>query len=79
MVRESMITGDCFSNAVNEPIGVGCLGLPIEAGIVRTTWPSMLTVKVCAFRSATPTTADPVPKEVLSPPTDIVTVPWAGQ
>ena len=54
-VRESITTLACLSNAVNDPIGVGCLGLPIDAGIWRTTWPSMLTVNVCASMSATPT------------------------
>ena len=42
MVRESITTLACFSNAVNDPIGVGCFGLPIDAGIWRTTWSSML-------------------------------------
>ena len=79
MVRESMTTGDCFSSAVNEPMGVECLGLPIDAGISRATWPSMLTVNVCASMSATPTTAAPVSKLVLAPPTDSEIVECAGQ
>ena len=33
MVRESITTTDCFSSAANVPIGVGYLGLPIDAGI----------------------------------------------
>jgi hypothetical protein len=68
MVRESITTLACFSSAENDPIGVGCLGLPIEAGMVRTTWPSMLTVKVCASMSATPTVAAPDSNDVLAPP-----------
>src|SRR5882757_7247824 len=79
IVRESITTGDCFSSAVNEPMGVGCFGLPIDAGISRTTWSSMLTVNVCASMSATPTTAAFVPKLVLAPPTDTEMVEWAGQ
>ena len=55
MVRESITTGLSLPSTVNEPTGVGCLGLPIEAGISRATSPSMLTVKVCAEMSATPT------------------------
>src|SRR5690348_13078279 len=33
IVRESITTLFSFASAVNEPTGVGCLGLPIEAGI----------------------------------------------
>src|ERR1700722_15550805 len=79
MVRESITTLDCFSSAVNEPIGVGCLGLPIDAGIVRTTWPSMLTVKVCAVMSATPSTAEPVSNVVFAPPAVTMMLEGAGQ
>ena len=68
MVRESMMTTDCFSSAANVPIGVGNLDLPIDAGISRMTCPSMLTVKVCASMSATPTTAAPVSNVVFAPP-----------
>ena len=78
MVRESITTGDCFSRAVNEPMGVGCLGLPIDAGICRTTWPSMLTVNVWASMSATPTTADPVVKSSFASPAVTEIVEWAG-
>ena len=46
MVRESITTVRCFSRAVKLPIGVGRLGLPIEAGMVRSTSPFRLTVKV---------------------------------
>src|SRR6185312_9873363 len=60
-------------------IGVGRLGLPMDAGIVRATCPSMLTVKVCAEMSATPTTAAPVVMSVLNPPTDSSIVVCAGQ
>jgi hypothetical protein len=68
IVRESMITLACFCSAANDPIGVGCLGLPIDAGIWRTTWPSMLTVNVCASMSATPIVAAPVSNVVFAPP-----------
>ena len=48
MVRESITMDLYFSSTLNEPTGVWCLGLPIEAGICRMITPSMLTVKVCA-------------------------------
>src|SRR3954452_20513943 len=79
MVRESMTTLDCFSNAVKEPVGVGCFGLPIDAGISRTVWPSMLTVKVCASMSATPTVFAPVSKVVFAPPAVTVMLECAGR
>jgi hypothetical protein len=60
-------------------MGVGCFGLPIDAGIVRTTWSSMLTVNVCASMSATPTTAAAVPKVVLKPSAVTEIVECAGQ
>ena len=37
MVRESITTVRSFRRALNEPIGVGNLGLPIDAGISRIT------------------------------------------
>jgi hypothetical protein len=79
MVRESMMTLDCFSKAVNDPLGVGCLGLPIDAGICRTTCPSMLTVKVCALISATPTVAAPLSNDVFAPPAVTMMLECAGQ
>src|ERR1700712_3512412 len=79
MVRESMITGDCFSSAVNEPIGVVWFGLPIDAGISLATTPSMLTGKVWAEGSATPTPAALVPKLIGIPPAVILILECAGQ
>src|SRR5262245_56330464 len=79
IVRESITTVDCFSKALNVPMGVGNLDLPMEAGISRTTCPSMLTVKVWALMSATPTTEAPVSKLVLAPPAITVICEWAGQ
>lgn len=66
MVRESITTVRCFSSAVKLPIGVGLLGLPIDAGMVRSTSPSLLTVKVCLEMLATPSSASPVSKPVVS-------------
>src|SRR6187397_1434038 len=79
MVRESITTLLSFSSAANEPVGVGCLGLPIEAGICRATTSSMLTVNVCASMSATPTTLEPVWKSVLKPPDVTAIGECAGQ
>ena len=79
MVRESITTGFCFSSTVKEPTGVGCLGLPIEAGMVRATAPSMLTVKVCLEMEATPSTAAPVSKFSGTAPTDPLIWECAGQ
>ena len=80
MVRESMMTVDCFSSARERVrCGVGNLGLPIDAGIWRTTCPSMLTVNVWASMSATPTTEAPVWKLVFAPPAVTVMVECAGQ
>ena len=79
IVRESITTLDCFSRAVNVPVGVGCLGFPIDAGICRATTSSMLTVKVCASMSATPTTFEPVSKFVAKPPPVTEIGEWAGQ
>src|SRR3954468_417581 len=60
-------------------MGVGRLGLPIDAGIVRATSPSMLTVKVCCEMLATPSTAASVVISVLNPPTESGTTLCAGQ
>src|SRR5215207_120335 len=79
MVRESITTDFSFANAVNVPLGVGNLDLPIDAGISRTTTSSILTVNVCASMSATPTTAEPVSKLVEKPPAVTAIGEWAGQ
>jgi len=79
MVRESMMTVDCFSSAVNCPVGVGCFGLPIDAGIWRATAPSMLTVNVWASMSATPTTEAPASKLDFAPPALTMMDECAGQ
>jgi hypothetical protein len=79
MVRESITTTDCFSSAAKVPTGVGNLDLPIDAGISRTTCPSILTVNRCASMSATPTTAAPVSNVVFAPPAVTVIGEWAGQ
>src|SRR6478735_11537785 len=79
MVRESMTTGFSLPIAVNEPTGVGCLGLPMDAGMVFTTWPSMLTVKVCPLILATPRVAVAVSNDCLTPPTDTMMDECAGQ
>src|SRR5208337_4579263 len=54
-------------------------GLPIDAGIVRRTSPFLLTVKVCVERLATPSSASPVSKPVVSACTPTDTWVWAGQ
>src|SRR4051812_24461884 len=79
MVRESITTDFSFANAVNVPLGVGNLDLPIDAGISRTTTSSILTVNVCASMSATPTTFEPVSKLVEKPPAVTEIGEWAGQ
>src|SRR5215207_3413407 len=79
MVRESITTDFSFANAVNVPLGVGNLDLPIDAGISRTTTSSILTVNVCASMSAMPTTAEPVSKLVANPPAATEIGEWAGQ
>jgi hypothetical protein len=79
MVRESMTTDFSFDIAEKVPVGVGCLGFPIDAGICRTTWSSMLTVNVCASMSATPFTAEPVSKLVEKPPAVTEIGEYAGQ
>ena len=53
---------------MNDPVGVENPDLPIDAGISRTTAPSMLTVNVWALMSATPMTWEPVWKLVFAPP-----------
>ncbi len=79
MVRESKVTFRCFCSALNVPTGVAKPGLPIDAGISRTTCSSILTVNVCADRSATPTTAAPDSKLVDAPPAVTLIWLWAGQ
>ena len=79
MVRESITTVRSFDKAVKLPIGVGRLGLPIDAGMVRSTSPFRLTVKVCAEMLATPSNASPVSKPVVSACTPTETWVWAGQ
>ena len=73
------MTTDCFSSAVKVPTGVANPDLPIDAGISRTTAPSMLTVNVWASMSATPTVAPPVWKLALAPPAVTVMSECAGQ
>ena len=79
IVRESITTVRSFDNAEKFPIGVGRLGLPIDAGIVRKTSPFCVTVKVCAEMLAVPTTASPVSKPVDSACTATPTWLCAGQ
>ena len=79
MVRESITTVRSLDSAEKFPIGVGRVGLPIDAGIVRSTSPFWLTVNVCAEMLATPTTWSPVSKPVDSACTSTPTWLWAGQ
>src|SRR3979490_1541709 len=74
-----MTTLRCFSSAVKLPTGVGRVGLPIEAGIVRSISPSLLTVKVWPEMLAIPRNASPVSKPVVSSCTPTETWLWAGQ
>src|SRR5882724_13264910 len=69
MVRESITTVRSFDIAVNLPVGVGRLGLPIDAGMVRSTSPFLLTVKVCAEMLATPRSPGPVSNTRVPPGT----------
>ena len=61
------------------PIGVGRLGLPIDAGMVRSTSPFRLAVKVWPEMLATPRNWSPVSKPVVSSWTPTETWVWAGQ
>src|ERR1700731_3197442 len=65
MVRESITTVRSFSRAVKLPVGVGRLGLPIDAGIVRSTSPLRLTVKVCPERLGDPRNSAPGSKPLV--------------
>ena len=79
MVRESITTVRSFDKAAKLPTGVGRVGLPIDAGMVRSTSPSLLTVKVCAEMLATPSSASPVSNPVVRACTPTETWVWAGQ